>query len=78
MMMEMNRYVCTVEITGAYLNADMRSVKVHMRLDKRMTDLLTSLDRSYNRYVNTDGTLVVVLDKAFMVAWKPLDYGTSV
>jgi hypothetical protein len=37
--------------------------KQHMRLDKRMTDLLMSLDRSYNRYVNSDGTLVVVLDK---------------
>jgi hypothetical protein len=59
-----NRYVCTVDITGAYLNADMGSVKVHMRLDKRMTDLLMSLDGSYNRYVNIDDTLVVLLDKA--------------
>jgi hypothetical protein len=41
-----NRYVCTVDITGTYLNADMGSVKVHMRLDKLMTDLVTSLDRS--------------------------------
>jgi hypothetical protein len=28
-----NRYICTVDITGAYLTADMGSVKVHKRLD---------------------------------------------
>ena len=59
-----NRFVCTVDITGAYLNAKMGSVRVHMRLDKRLTELLISLDPSYNDYVNSDGTLVVILDKA--------------
>jgi hypothetical protein len=41
-----NRYVRTVDITGAYLNANMGSVKVHMRLDKRIADMLMSLDQS--------------------------------
>jgi hypothetical protein len=49
-----NRYVCTVDITRAYLNVNMGSVKVHMRLDKRITDMLMSLDQSINRYVNID------------------------
>jgi hypothetical protein len=44
-----NRCVCTVDIISAYLNANMGSVKVHMRLDKRITDI---------------HTLVVLLDKA--------------
>jgi hypothetical protein len=59
-----NCYVCTVDIAGAYLNVNRCSVKVHMRLDKRITDMLMSLDQSYNRYVNIDGTSVVLLDKA--------------
>jgi hypothetical protein len=42
----------------------MGSVKVHMRLNKRINDMLMSLDQSYNRYVNTDETLVVLLYKA--------------
>jgi hypothetical protein len=58
-----NRSVGTVDITGAYLNANMGNVKVHMRLDKRITDMLMSLDQSYNHYVNVDGTSVVLLDK---------------
>jgi hypothetical protein len=66
--------VYTVDITGAYLNANMGSVKVHMQLDKRITDMIMSLDQSYNRYV----TLVVLLDKAlYGCVEAALDYGMN-
>jgi hypothetical protein len=44
-----NCYLCTVDITGAYLKANMGSVTVHMRIDKRTTDMLMSLNQSYYR-----------------------------
>ena len=60
------RHVRAIDIGGAYLNAEMdkQGVLVHMRLDKTLTELLVRLDESYLKYVNTDGTMVVELDKA--------------
>jgi hypothetical protein len=59
-----NRKVVTIDITGAYLNADMGEIKVFMRLDKRNTDILLGIAPSYANYVEDKGSLVVRLDKA--------------
>ena len=39
-------------------------VEVHMRLNRVMTSMLITLDPSYKRYQESDGTVVVKLDKA--------------
>jgi hypothetical protein len=62
-----HRSVTVIDIGGAFLNADMRSTGflVHMRLDRTMTVMLMEIDlSSYAEFVETDGTVVVALDKA--------------
>ena len=61
-----NRHVTCMDIGGAYLNADMSptGVRVRMRLDKLLSSILIRLDKSYESYVEKDGTMVVELDKA--------------
>jgi hypothetical protein len=61
-----NRHVVTVDIGGAFLNADMEpiGVKVHMRLDKIMTSMLVQIDKSYSPFVMPDSCKIVQLDKA--------------
>ena len=39
-------------------------IEVHMRLNRVMTSMLITLDPSYKRYQESDGTVVVKLDKA--------------
>jgi hypothetical protein len=60
------RQVITVDIGGASLNAHMPAtgVKVHMRLDKVMTQLLLKIDPSYESSLEQSGTVIVELDKA--------------
>ena len=59
------RKIATLDIGGAFLNASMETgVQVHMRLDKTMTKMLTSIEESYKPYVDDRGSLVVRLDKA--------------
>lgn len=60
------RSVMTIDVGGAFLNAPMEptGIKVHMRLDKLMTSMLLKIDSSYQEYVQSNGTLVVQLDKA--------------
>ena len=59
------RKTATVDIGGAYLNADMMTgIIVHMMLDKRMSDMLVQIDESYKRYLTHKGELCVRLDKA--------------
>ena len=61
-----NRVVETIDIGGAFLNADMAptGVTVHMRLDRIMTRMLVEINSSYERFLEPNGTLVVALDKA--------------
>jgi hypothetical protein len=63
---EEGRTVITVDIGGAFLNADISptGVLVHMRVDPLMTAMLTELDPTYKDYVQADGSVVVQLDKA--------------
>jgi Reverse transcriptase (RNA-dependent DNA polymerase) len=59
------RHVAVVDIGGAFLNADMgKDVPVHMRLDKTMSEFLTSLDPSYRTFVDDRGGVAVKLKKA--------------
>jgi hypothetical protein len=60
------RTVTVMDIGGAFLNADITStgIKVHMRLNRVLTDMLVQIDPKHARYVEDRGTSVVVLDKA--------------
>ena len=59
------RAVAVVDIGGAFLNADMgKSVPVHMRLDKTMSEFLITLNPSYGNFLDDRGALTVVLEKA--------------
>jgi hypothetical protein len=57
--------VCKVaDVTGAYLNALMGDIVVHMRIDGQLADLLVKIRPDYARYRNGDGSIIVRLDKA--------------
>lgn len=58
------RKVKTVDISGAYLNADMSHAGVIMELDKVLAGLLCSVDSSYSEFLREDGTMIVELQKA--------------
>jgi Reverse transcriptase (RNA-dependent DNA polymerase) len=59
------RTAAVVDIGGAFLNADMNTgVPVHMRLDRTMTGMIVDLAPEYQRYVDKQGCIVVLLDKA--------------
>ena len=59
------RHVAVVDISGAYLNADMTlGVPVHMRLDQTMTEIIIDIDARYSKYVDARGGVIVHLKKA--------------
>ena len=58
------RNVRTIDIAGAYLNADMSKSNVLMRLDPVISKIVVKLDPSYKEYVNADGTIIVKLMRA--------------
>ena len=59
------RHVAVVDISGAYLNADMTlGVPVHMRLDRTMTGMITGIDPGYTKYIDARGGVTVHLKKA--------------
>jgi Reverse transcriptase (RNA-dependent DNA polymerase) len=55
------RKIVTIDFRGAFLNSDH---VVFMRINKYLTNVLTSLDSSYKKFVNANGTCVVKLKKA--------------
>ena len=57
------RAVMTADITGAYLNADMKK-DIHMKLEPKLAEVLAAMEPSYGEYINADGTLIVKLTKA--------------
>jgi hypothetical protein len=61
-----SRLVTVMDIGGAFLNADITStgIKVHMRLNQVLTDMLVQIDPKHARFVEDRGTSVVLLDKA--------------
>ena len=59
------RYAAVLDVGGAFLNADTTTgVNVFMRLNKTMTDVLSSLDKSYRSHADSKGRVVVLLKKA--------------
>ena len=59
------RHVSVVDITGAYLNANIgKEVTVHMRLDQLISGMLTKLSPAYGKYTDHRGCIVVRLEKA--------------
>ena len=59
------RHVAVVDISGAFLNADMTlGVPVHMRLDRTMSAFVMEIDDKYRKYVDSGGGLIVHLKKA--------------
>ena len=57
----------SVDITGAYLNADMGESEVFMRIDAELADAVVTIegvDERYNEVRQTDGSLIVKLKKA--------------
>ena len=63
-----NRAVATIDFAGAFLNNDMPLDGDHavlMRLNKYQTNILVSIDKSYQKYVNEKGTVVLNLRKHY-------------
>lgn len=59
------RHAAVVDIGGAFLNASMTTgIRNYMRLDRTMSEFLVELDVSYKKYVDSRGTIIVVLKKA--------------
>ena len=58
------RIVETVDIPGAYLNADMSGEEVLLRIDKEDAIYLVMMKPEYKDYVLPDGSLIVKLTKA--------------
>jgi hypothetical protein len=58
------RRVVVIDISGAYLNADLTGIKVRMRLDPLISAIIAQLDLAYEQFIEPDGSIVVELDKA--------------
>ena len=58
------RRVKTLDIGGAYLNADISSHEILMELDRTMAGFLCQIDPSFIEFLREDGTMVVKLLKA--------------
>ena len=53
-----------VDITGAYLNADMDTgITVHMSLDQTMSDIITKFNPKYFQFMNPKGRTIFELNK---------------
>ena len=60
-----NRKMSVIDITGAFLNADMDTgLPVHMRLDSKMSRIMMKLAPEHGQYTDAKGCIVVKLDKA--------------
>ncbi len=55
--------VCTIDITGAYLNALMTS-DVFVQLNSYISAILIKIDPSYRRFLTRNNSIIVKLDKA--------------
>lgn len=55
--------IITIDIVSAYLNCDIEKT-VYMSLDKLMVELLIKLDPTYVKYINSNGSIIVILKKA--------------
>ena len=58
------RIKVTADITGAYLNAYMKTIKVRMRIPPEIAAVICELYPNYQEFLQPDGSLFVLLDKA--------------
>jgi len=58
------RHIATMDIGGAYLNADIGEEPVLMRLDSRTSEVLAQIDPTYKQFQSGNGSTVVKLRKA--------------
>jgi hypothetical protein len=58
------RFVKTIDIGGAYLNADISKHDIYMELDETTAAILVQIDPSYQQYLRPNGTMIVKLKKA--------------
>ena len=48
----------------AYLNADFEKDEIHMRLEPNMAEMAVEIDAAYKEFIEEDGALYVVIEKA--------------
>ena len=59
------RFTAVLDVGGAFLNAEMTTgIVVHMTLDTVLSTMITRLDKSYAKYMDPKGRIVVKLNKA--------------
>lgn len=58
------RHVKTVDIAGAYLNADISKHEIYMELDPTIAGILVQIDNNYEQFLKEDGSMIVQLNKA--------------
>ena len=58
-----HRKVCTIDFPGAYLNAEMKKTVI-VKLDKHCSDILCNINKTYEEYRQSNGTLLLKLRKA--------------
>ena len=54
----------TMDVGGAFLEADLRRDDVYVSLESKISSLLVELERTYKEYVDHDGKIIVKLTKA--------------
>lgn len=59
-----NRIVRTIDIKGAFLNADINDHEIYMELDPLVAAILMKLDASFSQFRRDDGCVIVKLNKA--------------
>jgi hypothetical protein len=59
-----HRSVATIDVSGAYLHAPITSVRVFVRLEPTIAQIITKIDSTYKYYLTEKGELIVELDRA--------------
>ena len=73
------RFTAVVDIGGAFLNVDMTTgITVHMSLDSTLSSLITWLDKSYSKYMDPKGKIVVKLNKLYTDVLSPQHCGMRI
>lgn len=61
---QQERYIATVDIGGAYLNASIGDQDVYMVLEKDIADMICKINNGFSKYVDVNGCIYVKLKKA--------------
>jgi len=58
------RNISTIDVKGAYLNANLKDVTVHIRMQKDLVKVLIDLYPHYQPFVRADGSMILRVKKA--------------